>query len=108
MCVTAATPGEFGLFYYGPRQIQIPFGDGFRCVGAGSSGLFRLNPPQRTSDALGYLCRQVDFNQPPASGGPGRIVAGSTWNFQFWYRDPLGPGSTGFNFSDGLSVQFCP
>lgn len=31
----------------------------------------------------------------------------STWNLQFWYRDPLG-GFTGFNFSDGIEVTFCP
>ena len=31
----------------------------------------------------------------------------STWNFQFWYRDPLG-GPAGFNFSAGLEVTSCP
>ena len=39
--------------------------------------------------------------------GPGQISAGSTWNFQFWYRDPAG-GGAGFNLSDGLQLTFCP
>jgi len=29
-----------------------------------------------------------------------------THYFQFWFRDPLG-GPAGFNFSDGLEVEFC-
>ena len=41
------------------------------------------------------------------SAGGGAITAGSTWNFQFWYRDPQG-GPNGFNLSDGMRVTFCP
>ncbi len=59
-------------------------------------------------DPFGDLSRALDLTQPPASAGPGMIGAGEEWNFQFWYRDPTGPGGTGFNFSDGLSVHFCP
>ncbi|MDP6762030.1 MAG: choice-of-anchor B family protein [Planctomycetota bacterium] len=102
-----AVGGQFGLFYYGPNQIQVPFGDGFRCVGSGGVGLFRLNPPGMI-DPFGDLSRTLDLTQPPANAGPGMIQAGDEWNFQFWYRDPGGPGGTGFNFSDGLNVHFCP
>ena len=34
-------PTQFGLFFYGPNEIQLPFGDGYRCVGG---GINRLNP----------------------------------------------------------------
>jgi len=94
--------GQPGLFFYGPGQTQVPMGDGFRCV-AGTA--FRLNPPV-SADASGIAQRWLDFSQPPANGGPGLILEGSTWNFQFWYRDPQA-GGFGFNLSDGLEVIFC-
>ena len=38
----------------------------------------------------------------------GAITAGSTWNFQLWYRDPAA-GGAGSNLSNGLQVVFaCP
>ena len=46
----------------------------------------------------------LDFSTPPRSGG--LIQPGSSWNFQFWYRDSA--GGNGFNFTDALSVNFCP
>ena len=107
LVVQNAVPSQFGLFYYGPEQTQIPFGDGYRCVGAGTTGTFRLNPPL-TTDGFGDAIRPLDFTQPPANAGPGEITGGATWYFQCWYRDPLGPGGSGFNFSDGLDVTFCP
>jgi hypothetical protein len=35
------------------------------------------------------------------------LQPGSSWNFQFWYRNPAGDGS-GFNLSDALHVDFAP
>ncbi len=103
--VMGASAGQPGLFFYGPAQIQAPFGDGFRCVGGGALGIFRLNPPL-VSDGTGHVQRVLDLTAPPASAGPGAIQAGETWNFQYWYRDPAA-GGTGFNLSDALSVPFC-
>ena len=102
LTVAGGVPGQFALFFYGPNQISIPFGEGLRCVGG---GIFRLGPPL-TFDTGGTLTRPVDFDAPPANGGPGEIEAGDTWQFQLWYRDPAGGGS-GFNLSDGLRVLFC-
>jgi hypothetical protein len=107
LSVWNAPPQQFGLFFYGPQRIDLPFGDGVRCVGGGSVGLFRFNPPQLT-DGFGDLDRPVDFTVPPAGSGPGALLPGDAWHFQFWYRDPLGPGGSGFNFSDGLTLLFCP
>lgn len=99
-----AVPNKPGVFFYGPNQISTPFGDGVRCVGG---QIFRLPPPLFT-DAQGSASRLVDFGAPPTGGGsPGTITAGSTWNFQFWYRDPAG-GPGGFNLSNALAVTFCP
>jgi len=102
--VDGAVPLKFGFFFYGTTQTQVPYGDGFRCAG-GTLG--RLRPPT-PADAAGHNFRRVDFTLPPASSGPAQIQVGSTWNFTFWYRDPAGPGGTGTNFADGLSVTFSP
>jgi len=99
-------PDQFGVFFYGPEVTRTPFGNGFVCVGTGNTGVFRLNPPLQIH-AAGTAQRLLDFDQPPAGGGPGQIVPGATWNFQFWYRDPDAGGSN-FNLSDGLSVSFVP
>ncbi|TDJ75675.1 MAG: hypothetical protein E2O39_03945 [Planctomycetota bacterium] len=81
-------------------QAQVPFGNGFRCV----DGMFsRLDV--ETADASGVLEHLVDFTNPPTASG--QIVAGATWNFQAWYRDPAA-GPAFFNLSDGLNVVFVP
>ena len=96
-------PNRTGLFFYGPQRAQVPFGNGYRCVGG---TLFRLRPAVTTS-ASGTALRHLDFTQPPANAGPGQITPFSTWNFQLWYRDP-GAGGALFNTSNGLSATFCP
>jgi hypothetical protein len=106
LAAASAPAGKSALFYYGPTQIQVPFGNGYRCVGNGALGVFRLGPPSLTSSE-GAALRPVDFTQPPASGGGGAITAGSTWNFQLWYRDPAA-GGAGVNLSDALRATFVP
>lgn len=88
-----------GIFFYGTQPIQVPFGDGFRCVGG---SIFRFHA--QWADEFGVATRVVDYDNP--INPDGRITAGSTWNFQFWYRDPSF-GTAGFNLSDGLEVIFC-
>jgi len=87
-------PGQFGLFFHGPSQQSTALGDGTLCVGG---GLVRL--PVVTTTATGGATWSFDVT------GTG-ISAGSTRNFQFWYRDP-GGGPAGNNLSDGLSATFC-
>lgn len=93
-------PGQFGLYYYGPNAIEAPFGNGFRCVG----GAIHRYPVQLV-DPFGQAILEIDYQDPP--DGSGGIEAGSTWRFQFWYRDPAGGGAA-FNLSNGLSATFCP
>jgi hypothetical protein len=97
-------PGQFGVFFYGPNNATIPFGDGTLCV---AGGTYRLQPPQ-AFDGAGAQQRALDMTQAPASAGAGQIFPGSTWYFQLWYRDPQGPLGSGFNLSAGLQVDFCP
>ena len=76
-CGPLPVPDQPGLFFFGPNQTQLPFGNGFRCI---ATPIVRINPPQ--SSAAGMAMRVVDLS---ALG----IPAG-TQNFQYWYRDPMG------------------
>jgi len=101
---TGAIPGGAGLFYCGNGAAQAVFGDGWRCVGGNTS---RLGPVQ-AADGTGTAIRPVQLAQPPFASGPLHVLPGSLRYFQYWYRNPAGPGGTGFNLSDGLAVTFCP
>jgi len=92
-------PSVFGLFFYGPNEIQAPFGDGFRCIGGQTQRLY----PLARANSFGSAARAIDLATSPAVG---QIVPSSTWKFQLWYRDQAGPGGSGYNLTDGLSVSF--
>jgi hypothetical protein len=47
----------------------------------------------------------LDNTSPPSAAT--QITAGSTWNFQAWFRDPAAGGAF-FNLSDGLNLTFAP
>ncbi len=95
-------PNKTGLFFYGRDAVQLPLGNGLRCVGGGQ--LFRL--PAQTSGSSGVITRTLDFTAPPFASGPGQILPGTLWRFQCYYRD-TGFGA-GFNLTDALAVPFCP
>jgi hypothetical protein len=99
LTVSGLPTGQAGIFFYGAGQIQIPFGNGFRCVGG---QLFRLLPAT-FSDGAGNNSRFLDLTNLPNGGD---ILVGDTRNFQHWYRDPMGGGPR-FNTSDGLRLTFC-
>ncbi|MCP3915009.1 MAG: exo-alpha-sialidase [bacterium] len=101
LAVGGAPPGQFGLFFFGREAASFPLGDGVLCIGLGQGGLHRL--PVVQMDALGTAWHDLDVTLPPGD----EILAGSSTFFQFWYRDPQGPGGTGVNFSDGVRVVFC-
>ncbi len=92
--------GQYGLFFYGSGRTQTPLADGFMCV---ESNFARL--PAIQTDGTGHASYPLDYDNLPPYGG--QITPGSTWNFQFWYRDPASGGS-GSNFTDGLEAAFCP
>lgn len=90
-----------GLFFYGPDQVQIPLADGLRCVGG---SITRLSP--RVTSGAGDTSESLDLSSAPFDAGSGQAVAGSTMNFQFWYRDQAA-GGAGSNLSNALIVTFC-
>ena len=95
-------PRESGLVYLGASQVRLPFGDGQRCVAPADSGLFRF--PVRAASAGGEILEGPGV----VASSPFALVPGSEWQFQLWYRDPLGPCGSGFNLSNGLAVTFVP
>lgn len=97
---TGLPPGSVGVFAYGNAQSNLPFGNGFLCVG-GTTASFLPTVAQ----ANGVATVEVDYFGSPSQGG--LIAAGSTWNFQFTYRDAAGGGAQ-FNLSDATTVDFLP
>lgn len=98
-------PSIVGIFFMGGAQAQLPFGAGELCVTSGGAGIFRF--PAKNSGLSG------SFQEGPMVGVagslfvPNPLVAGSTWHFQGWYRDPAGGGEA-FNLTDGQTLQFGP
>jgi len=89
----APVPLQTYLFFHSDTRIQVPFGDGFLCIGG---SITRLNPPELVR---GYVAgRKVDL---PSIAVPG------TYYFQCWFRD-VDAGGAGFNLSDGLEVTLVP
>jgi hypothetical protein len=97
-------PGQPGIFYYGPQQSMAGFGDGFRCVAGPVGSVVRMFP-FAMPNGVGDLHYDINNVNPVHAGQLG--IAGTTWNFQAWYRDP-GAGGTGFNLSDGLELALRP
>lgn len=89
-------------FFYGPSRNYLPAKDGFLCVGLGATGHIMLTPGV-PADPGGHAEYPVDIEGSLST--PGWITAGSTWNFQAFYRDTAA-GRTGWNYSDALQVTF--
>jgi hypothetical protein len=99
LIASGAPPGTSGLMYFGTNAIQVPFGNGIRCVGG-----MVVRMPVVVVNSFGEGIQTVDLMHLPQ----GKVVApGDQRLFQFWYRNPAA-GGAGFNLSDGLSVVFCP
>jgi hypothetical protein len=88
-----------GLFFTGPNQANIPLGNGVLCI---SGAIQRFDV--LFSSGSGVYTMPVDFNNLPGSLS---ISAGSSWNYQCWYRD-VAAGGSGYNLSSALNVTYCP
>jgi len=97
--VQGAALGKFGLFFTGTATQSISVGEGLLCV---SDPQQRIQPVL-VIDATGAVSLPLDLTSAPLAG---TVQASDTHYFQFWFRDPSG-GPAGFNFSDGLEVEFC-
>jgi hypothetical protein len=103
LTVAHAPAFQFGLFFYGAQPGLVFYGEGALCV---QGPVFRLYPVV-LSGATGEASLALDLSPYPLGSGPGAVGAFETWHFQYWFRDPT-YGPSGFNFSDGIQVTFCP
>ncbi len=93
-----------GMFFYGRGWANIPLANGRLCIDP-FSGVYRIPQFART-DPNGDAQITLDYSQLPAVAA---ILPDSTWYFQYWFRDPLGPGGgPGSNLTDAVQVHFCP
>ena len=102
LTVTGCPPTResFGIFTYGHEQYNVPFGNGYLCVNPFHPGIYRM-APKPLAPVI------VVHSQAESPNDFAALLPGSSWNFQFWYRDPTASGQV-FNLSDALHVDFAP
>jgi hypothetical protein len=91
--VTQAVPNKVGLAFHGVGQASVPF----------QGGTLLVQPPIERLPAVlldGAGSASIAVPMPPS-------WAGTTRNFQFWFRDPDHPDGWGIGLSNGLEVVFC-
>ena len=107
LLVLAGLPaGEPVLLFMGAGTTRSLFGDGLLAVAAGDAGLFRFAARQAGVDGTLVVGPGLVAISRASFPAEGHLLAGGTWNFQGWYRDPDGPCGTGFNLSNALAVTF--
>ena len=93
--IALSVPNQPYLYYFGPTQAQVPFGNGTRCVAGATT---RVSPAGMAQDQAAH--RRVDL---PSFG----ITTPGTLYFQCWFRDTAA-GGAGFDLSDAIEVVFQP
>ena len=87
-------PDQAFLFFCGPSQLDLPFGNGRLCVGGPQ---VRLGSPRLATGQLASL------SFAPIAAG---LTVGSRY-FQCWFRDPAAGGAA-FDTSDAYAITFVP
>lgn len=92
---------NYGFWIYGRAETALPFGNGLLCVDPYTApGLLRIEQEACCAPAGCSVVMSYGNLKRPTP-----ITPGSTWNFQFVYRDPA---ARGFNLSNAVHVQFAP
>lgn len=92
-----------GFAFMGAGHAPTPFGDGLRCISA-NGGTFRFDPSWSGSEGVLTLGPGIVRATSQCSGCS--IIPGSTWVFQFVFRDPEGPCGSFANASSAAAVTF--
>jgi hypothetical protein len=103
LSVSGLPPSATGTFLYGPFSPARALGSGLLCV---SDGAQRIHAPLHTGLG-GHVSLPIDLGQAPFASGDSAILPGSTWTFQYLYRDEVGRSSA-LNLSSAVQVHFAP
>lgn len=123
--VTGARPDKSGVWLQGTAQAQSVFKDGNICVGGmtirmpgfgcgntlqliDSAGNINTDDNPAGNPGQGFLILDSDTCK---GGSIAADVAGSgsaVRDYQFWYRDGMGPCATGSNLSNGTTATWTP
>jgi hypothetical protein len=94
----SSVPNQPGIFFHARNGIQVPFGNGFLCVSAGTvRGLVVIASGNAASYAYDNSSNRRSL----------LTFACSTRRFQFWHRDPMA-GGAGYNTTDAIAVSILP
>jgi hypothetical protein len=100
LTTTQMPTNKAGILFMSQNTVAaVPFWDGLRCLKAPI-----VRYPGKNSGSTGSFA----YGPGLVAASSGTILAGSTWNFQSWFRDPPGPCSTGANTSNAIQAQFTP
>ncbi len=99
LTTTGLPSSTFGIYFYGPTQVNLAFGDGFRCVGGSIQRLAPVN-----TGSLGSVSQPFTNAALPIAG---QLFVNQRTNVQFWFRD-VPAGGTGFNTSSALTILPMP
>jgi hypothetical protein len=101
--VTGGVPNETAVLLYGRRTGARMLGGGTLCI---ADEVYRVRGGR--FNVQGGFVAPLDLNALPEAP----IGAGSTWNFQVWYRSQFNPGLNAYlprvNLSDAIRVPFVP
>jgi hypothetical protein len=105
LTTSGMNPGSFALTFMGQSLIfPAAIGNGILCL---AGPLYRF-PPFPTGAGTGSIGPGLVAYTIVSNPIAGQITAGSSWNFQTYYRDIGGPCGTPFNLSSALAVTFTP
>ncbi len=111
LSVTNVNPNTFALVFMGDAISPTPIfvmTNGGRCVSPGMQGIFRVQVlPTGPSGSFTFgpgILATAGMLSPTAP----MVLAGSTWGFQSYYRDPMGPCGFAGNMTNALAVPFTP
>ena len=95
---SSPVPNQNGIFFHGATTSNIPFGNGTLCT---TGDLRRGSVVFATGNTVSYTYDNSSSRRDLSA------YIGTSRNFQHWFRDPMGGGSS-FNTSNAIAISILP